>query len=196
MNYSELKTQVSNYIERDDVIGQIPTFISLAESWMFRELHVKDLQTSATLTTTGEYASLPADFLSAVKVTATSNGVTYSLDYQNDPDVYTGVNITPDKYAFQNGQIRIVGASTGQQVTLYYTPKVTALSDSNTTNWVIDNAQDLYLYSSCLEAARYTRNAQLMQTLEPLVMSSLEATKRFIERRGMPSAGSMQIKVR
>jgi hypothetical protein len=195
MIYSELKTQVASYLHRTDLAAQVPTFISIAEAYLFRELHIKDSQLSTDLTTTGEYADLPVDFLSLNKITATYQGVTYALDYQNEPETYTG-QTTPTKYAFENGQIRIAGASTGTVVTLYYTPKITALSDTNTTNWLLENAPDLYLYASCLEGAKYTRNAMMVQGLTPMVSDALEAVKRFIERRGQPSTGSLQIKAR
>ena len=194
MTYSALQSDIAAYLHRGDLTDQIPTFIRTAEAFLFRELFVKELMTTATLTTTGEYADLPADFAAVSKVTADYGGTTYNLDYRSEP-VNTTVTVM-SSYALENGQIRVMGASTGTVVTLYYIPKITALSDTNTTNWLLDNASDLYLYASCLEGARFVRNAQMVQELTALSTAALDAVKRYIERRGQPSTGSMQIRVR
>lgn len=196
MNYSDLQTEIAAYLHRGDLSAKIPTFIGLAEAFLFRELNVKELQTSTTLTTTGEYASLPADFGSLSKIEVTIAGKTYALDYQSDPQRYTDPDAYPHKFAFENGQIRVFGAGTGTSLTLYYVPKIKALSVSNTTNWLLDNAQDLYLFACCLEGARYIRAGDLVQSLTTMVSDKLEALKRYIERKGQPTNSSLQIKVR
>lgn len=195
MNYSELQTEIAAYLHRGDLSAKIPTFIGMAEAYLFRELNVKELQTTATLTTTGEYASLPADFSSLVKLEGVSGDITYTLDYQSEPESTSGV-VTPAKFAFENGQIRVFGAGTGTSLTLYYVPKISALSVSNTTNWLLDNAQDVYLFASCLEGAKYIRAADLVSTLTPMVNDKVEALKRYIDRKGQPVTSGLQIKVR
>jgi len=196
MNYTTLQAEIASYLHRGDLGSKIPTFIGLAEAFLFRELNVKDLQTSTTLTTTGEYASLPADFGSLSKIEVTVGGKTYALDYQSDPQRYTDPDAYPHKFAFENGQIRVFGAGTGTTLTLYYVPKIEALSVGNPTNWVLDNAQDLYLFACCLEGAKYIRAGDLVQTLSGMVGEKLEAVKRYIERKGQPTNTGLQIKVR
>lgn len=196
MNYTDLQAQIASYLHRGDLGSKIPTFIGLAEAFLFRELNVKELQTSTTLTTTGEYASLPADFGSLSKIEVTIGGKTYGLDYQSDPERYTDPDAYPHKFAFENGQIRVFGAGTGTTLTLYYVPKIEALSVSNTSNWLLTNAQDLYLFACCLEGARYIRAGDLVQNLTGMVNDKLEAVKRYIERKGQPTNSSLQIKVR
>ncbi len=195
MNYSELQAQIAAYLHRTDLTAQIPTFIGLAESFLFREINVKELQTTATITTTGEYASLPADFGSLSKIEATVNGVTYPLDYQSQPETYTGT-VYPSKYAFENGQIRIFGAGTGTTGTLFYMPKVDALSGTNPTNWILDNAPDLYLYAAAMEGAKYVRDDAQAAALAGYVSGAMDTVKKFSERKGQPLTSSLQIKVR
>lgn len=196
MNYAELQTNLIAYLHSTAVTSRIPVFIALAESFMFRELDIKELQTSAVLTTTGEYAALPVDFGSLSRVTLDRDGVVSTLDYQASPDAYTATISRPSLYALEAGQLRVFGAGTGQQVTLYYTPKIEPLSDTNTTNWLLENAPDLYLYTSALEGAKYLRDEVQASNLAQLVPTLLEAVRRFSQRRGQPSLGSLQIKVR
>ena len=195
MNYSELQTQIAAYLHRTDLTAQIPTFIGLAEAILFREINVKELQTTATITTTGEYATLPADFAALSKIEVTVNGTTYPLDYQSQPETSTGT-VYPSKYAFEQGQVRIFGAGTGTTGTLYYMPKVEALSGTNPTNWILDNAPDLYLYASAMEGAKYIRDVEQAAALAGYVSGAMDTVKKFSERKGQPLTSSLQIKVR
>lgn len=192
--YATLQTDVASYLHRSDLTSLMPTFVERAESVLFRELQPKDLATTVQGTTTGEYAALPADFAVVSKVTAVHGSVEYSLDYKSESAVIT--TSTPFVYAIESNQLRIFGASTGQAYTLYYTPKLTALSNSNTTNWLLTNAADLYLYATALEGARHIRDGEEVARLTGYVTSALDSVRRMSERKGQPSNGSMQIKVR
>lgn len=194
MTYSDLKTAIADFLHRTDLTTQIPNFIERAEAALFREINVKDLRVSTTGTTTGEYVTLPADFSEVVRLTCTYSGTEYDLDYGSQPVDYTMT--APKYFALENNKLRIFGSSTGQAYTLYYTPKVAALSASNTTNWLLTNAPDLYLYASSLEAARYSRDDQLEAKLGAMLDPLIDGIKRYIERKGQPTSGSLQIRPR
>ena len=196
MNYAELQANVIAYLHNTSITSRVPTFIAIAEALLFRELDIKELQVSTVLTTTGEYADLPVDFGSLSKISVDSGGVVTALDYYTAPDVYVSPINTPAHYTFEQGRLRIIGAGTGQQATLLYTPRIEPLSDTNTTNWLLDNAPDLYLYASALEGAKYVRDDQQAANLGALVPTLLEAVKRYAQRKGQPTTGSLQIKVR
>lgn len=197
MTYTTLKADIADYLHRDNLTTQIPTFIELAESYMFRELNVQELQTSVTGTTiAGGYVTLPADFGSIARITVTEGSWTTNLDYMAVPDVSSTVQVHPQFYSLENNQIRIIGAGADQAYTLFYTPDIQPLSDTVTTNWVLDNAKELYLYASCLEAARYLRDAAEINLLSPIVSLALESAKRFAERRSQPFVGSLRIRPR
>lgn len=194
MTYSELKTNIAAYLHRSDLASLIPSFISLAESYLFRELQIKQLQISVTGSTTGEYATLPTDFGTLSRITASVSGREYSLDYKAQPESAT--KSIPDSFALENDKLRIWGASTGQAYTLYYIPNVEPLSDSVSTNWLLDNASDLYLYASALEGAKHVRNEGEIAKLSGQIPALLDSVKRFADRRAQPVTGSMQIKPR
>lgn len=194
MTYSTLQTDVAEYLHRTDLTTLMPTFVRRAEAYLFRELNVKDLATSVAGTTTGEYAALPTDFGSVSKITVNYGSTEYSLDYKSESEVST--TSVPTKYALESNQLRIFGASTGQAYILYYIPKIPALSDSNTTNWLLTNAYDLYFYATALEAAKYTRDQQEEAKLSALVGALLDSVRRASERKGLPSTASLQIKPR
>lgn len=194
MTYSELKTAIADFLHRTDLTSQLGGFIERAEAALFREINIKDLRVSVSGTTTGEYATLPTDFSEVVRVTCTYSGTEYDLDYGSQPIDYTMT--APKYYSLENNKLRIFGTSTGQAYTLYYTPKMAALSDSNTSNWLLENASDLYLYASSLEAAKYTRDTALEDRLTNQVAPLIDSIKRYTERKGQPTSGSLQIRPR
>ena len=196
LTYSWLKSEVAAYLHRTDLTAKIATFISTAESFLFRELHAKELQTSVTGVTVNGYAFLPDDFLSVSRVSITYQGAARTLDYIAAPYDPVALDVFPGKYSLENDQLRIWGSGSGQAYTLYYIPKIQPLSDLVPTNWILENSPDLYLYASALEGARYVRNEAEINKLSALVPTLLDGVKRFSERRGQPATGSLQIKVR
>ena len=196
MNYSELQANIATYLHRTDLATVIPTFIQLAEGYLFRELSPPETEIVATGSTVSGYAVLPADFGSLQRLTVTSGGVTRALEYIALANVGTEVQQAPGYYTFEAGKLRIYGTSTGQPYTLHYLPNMGALSDTNTSNWLLANAPDLYLYASCLEGAKYIRDDQEGIKLQTIVTAMTDSVRRMAERKGIPAAGPLQIKVR
>lgn len=196
MTYATLQADIADYLHRTDLTAVIPAFIRTAESGIFRELQIKETETSVTGVTVDGYAVLPTDFGSVSKVSVTYGGSARVLDYIALSEVSTTVTAVPGYYSFENGNLRIWGTDDGQAYTLYYIPKFSNLSDITTTNWLLDNAADLYLYAACLEAARYTKDDGEIARLTPIVGGLTESVRRFSERTGKPLTGSLQIKRR
>lgn len=197
MTYATLQTAVADYLHRTDLASKTAGFISIAESFLFRELGtIKLTQTSVDGVTVGGYAALPADFGAVSRVSVTQSGSSLSLDYIALDNVPTTVDAYPKYFSLENGQIRIWGTSDGQAYTLYYIPALTPLSDVNTSNWLLSNAYELYLYSACLEGARYIRDAAQVGELTGVVSALMESVKRHAERAGLPTTGGLQIKAR
>lgn len=196
MTYATLQTGVADYLHRTDLTEKLPGFVTLAESILFRELSIRDMAVSLDLATTNEYCDLPADFGDVVKLTVTYGSTETPLDYKSPPYSWLSGVGRPNSYTLESNQLRIFGAGTGFAFKLYYKPKIQALSDSNTTNWLLENAYDLYFYATALEAAKYTRDQAEEAKLQGLVGALLDSVRRASERKGLPSTASLQIKPR
>lgn len=196
MNYTTLQSSAIEYLHRSDLASLCPTFVANAEAYLFRELHIKELQVSATVITTGGYAPLPSDFGSVSRLTLTKNGRVFTLDYSSVPDISTAAWGYPKYYALENNQLRIFGSSDADTFTLYYIPKIEPLGVTVSTNWLLDNAQDLYMYATALEGAKHIRDESEIAKLQGMIPSMLDSVKRYAERRGQPATGSLQIKPR
>ena len=69
--YSELKTSVANYLNRDDLTSVIPDFITLTENRLNRELRIRaNVARAQTTTTSGTaFYDLPDDLIELRNIT-------------------------------------------------------------------------------------------------------------------------------
>ena len=193
MNYTTLKALVADYLHRTDLTDKLATFISLAESLLFREINVKALEVEVTGTATGGSITLPADLATMGRITVSYAGLTHALDYASQPSSYTaGV---PASYTLEGGLLKM-DSTASHAYTLYYTPKIEPLSDGNTTNWLLDNAPDLYLCAAQLEGAKYVKDDAGMASLGSMMAPLLDSVQRLTQRTGQPTRGGMQVRPR
>ena len=196
MNYSDLQTAVITYFKRGDIAARVPSWIELAEAYLFRELSVKSTAINTTGTTTDDIVTLPGDFETLVRITISTNGIEQNLDYVTAPDEYTWTDLQPSFYTIEGDSLRIINSGTGMAYKLYYLPKLGNLSGSITTNWLLANGEDLYLYATALQGAVELKNDGEVAKLTQIVTQLLDSVRRYAERAGQPLSGRLQIKPR
>lgn len=194
MNFTELKSRAASYMHRTDLTDQWPTFIALAEAQIFRDLNLRETEASVVLTSVNNYLTLPNDFGTVSRLVYTSNGQEINLDYIARPDNYVGS--TPIGYSQENNKIRIFPAVADADYTLYYHVNLEPLSDSVATNWLSINAPDLYLYATCFEAAKWTRDGDQITYLSQTVQPLMESVRSFTKRRALPISVGLQVKIK
>jgi len=177
--FSGLKTTIADYLNRDDLTSIIPSFITLAEAKFNRKLRVRQMVKRSNATIDTQYFSFPSDFLQAKEFQLNTNPITY-LQYvtQNQGDygsanqfVSTG---KPLYYTIIGTQLEVIPTpDTGYSGELTYYGKITALSDSNTSNWLLVYAPDLYLYGALLEASPYLKDDERLAVWSSLYTNSL-----------------------
>ena len=191
MNYTTLKTLVADYLHRTDLTDKLETFIALAESLLFREINIKALEVVVTGTSVDGAIALPAGTVN--RITVSYGGNTTALDYASQPaSTHYG---WPASYTLEGGAIKL-DTLTSQAYTLYYTPKIDALSVSNPTNWLLDNAPDLYLCAAQLEGAKYVKDEGRIASLGAMLAPLLDSVQRLTQRTGQPARGGMQVRPR
>jgi len=177
--FSGLKTTIADYLNRDDLTSVIPSFITLAEAKFNRKLRVRQMVKRATATLDTQYFAFPSDFLQAKEFQLNTNPITY-LQYvtQNQGDYGSQNNyITvgrPQFYTIIGTQIEVIPTrDTGYTGELTYYGKIPALSDANTSNWLLAYAPDLYLYGALVEATPYLKDDERLATWSQLYTNSL-----------------------
>ena len=72
--YTNLKTEIASYLNRDDLTANIDTFIDLAESRHSKDLRLREMAVNTTTDTVAgtKYITLPTGFLEFISVQNTS----------------------------------------------------------------------------------------------------------------------------
>ena len=177
--FSGLKTTIADYLNRDDLTSIIPSFITLAEAKFNRKLRVRQMVKRATATVDTQYFAFPTDWLQAKQFVLNTNPITYLeyvTNFQGDELRATTVIAVgkPQYYTFVGSQIEVIPTpDTGYTGELTYYGKIPALSDSNTSNWLLAYAPDLYLYGALLEASPYLKDDERLAVWGNLYISSI-----------------------
>jgi hypothetical protein len=177
--FSGLKTTIADYLNRDDLTSIIPSFITLAEAKFNRKLRVRQMVKRATATLDTQYFAFPSDFLQAKEFQLNTNPITY-LQYvtQNQGDYGSATQFVsagkPQFYTIIGTQIQVIPTpDTSYTGELTYYGKIPALSDSNTSNWLLTYAPDLYLYGALLEASPYLKDDERLAVWSSLYINSI-----------------------
>lgn len=176
--YSELKTAIENYLDSDSLSAQIDDIIDIAEARHKREIRIRDMLEREEINVYDRYVELPDGFLEALSFRLlTEPCITtlielnphemnrHRLEYERRPKYFTVRNeieldvIPDDSYV---GEI------------LFY-KALTPLSDTNTSNALLVEAPDLYLFSSLAEAAPYLGSDERVQMWETKYVNAREA---------------------
>ena len=162
--YNELKTAVANWLDRDDLTDRIPEFIALAEARMNRVLRLRMMESKYTASTVASQRNynLPTGYVQMRNFQINTSPIT-PLQYVS-PEIYDrlwggSTGGTPQFYTIIANEIQL-GPIPGSVLTmemLFY-KKITALSASNTTEQMLTDNPDIYLYGALLEAEPFIMN--------------------------------------
>jgi hypothetical protein len=155
--YAELLTEISGYTTRGDVEQVIPLWVQFAEADFNRRLrHRKMVARKTSALATGRVA-LPSDWLSAINIEVDGripSRLAYlspsDLDKARDDYETSGI---PLYYTLVGDEIEVAPhPSTAATLEMLYYARIPALSGSNTTNWLLSEAPDLYLFGALAQA--------------------------------------------
>ena len=194
--YAELKTSIGDWLNRSDLTNAIPDFISLAEAQVERTLRTRQMIVRANASFDAQYGAVPADFLETKSLKLTSTNPQTPLEFlsidalDNKASEYTGSG-KPRFFGVVGGQFRLVPTPDSNYTTeLTYYAKLTKLSNSVTTNWLLASSPDIYLYGALLQAAPYLQDdarIQVWSSLYDRAMSELQTA----DDRGASSGGAL-----
>jgi len=168
--FAQLKTAAANWLDRSDLTDRIPEFITLAEARFNRILRIRDMETVSTAISTSagtrEY-SLPTGFVQMKEFHLSTDPLT-PLSYIT-PEMMTRLwagsgQGKPEVFTIIADNVRLGPSPDAVYTTsmLYY-KTFTALSDSATTNDMLTNNPDVYLYGTLLEAEPFIMNDERVQ---------------------------------
>lgn len=201
-NYTELKSSVADWLNRADLTSQIPDFIALAEARFNRDLRLNAMLQRDTTVATSDYVELPSDWLEHVSVTVINGGtihrpLTYVTNEEFNRLRHQNLTGSFRYYTIQEDNIALLPEMDAGSVSLeiFYYGKIPALSDSNTTNWLLTRAPDLYLYGALAAAEMYLANDERL----PVWLANVEKIMddlRMESERAKRSQGALAVRKR
>lgn len=182
-SYSALQASIADFLNRSDLSAAVPSFISLAEAQINRRLAkdgpVREMMGRSDATVNAEFISVPADFLGAKAIYLAPN---YKpLEFISPEDLvyrktlYPNQSGDPVAFAVVGGQLQFWPWCDGTfSAELTYWKRVPALSDTATTNWLLANHPDIYLYTSLIQSAPYLKDDDRIQVWGTLAQTGLD----------------------
>lgn len=181
-DYSTLKTAVADYLARSDLTGFIPNFIQNCEGKLYKNLRIRAMETALSGTIASGVLAVPSGYVQ-LKYAYVNTSPVQPLDWVPPEMIYarypvrSGSAEVPRDISVEASNF-IFGPYPGDYAIggIYYT-RLTALSDSNTTNWFTTNAPDLLLYGSLVEAEPFLKNDRRIETWAVFYKQSYEAVE-------------------
>ena len=202
-NYTNLQTTIADFLNRDDLTSVIPTFIQLAEAQMNREIrhHKMEARVSGQQSAGDEYMQTPADWLETIRLHLTGSGTSAvnmtsraamaDIRAKNE-NVST---VAPYLYTHADGQFELYPTpSEDTDFELLYYQKIPDLA-TNSTNWLLTDAPDVYLYGALLHSAPYLAEDARVAVWAQMYSAAVQNVNSASEKARYSGSG-MTLKVR
>ena len=193
--YDELKASVADFVNRDDLTAVIPTFISLAEADIQRRVRHWRQEKRSTAELDTQYSAIPADFLEVIRFSITS-GTTKPLELISQAEMLENRRSSsnalgsPSFYALTAGEFEVFPIpDVTYDVELYYYSRVSPLSDTTSTNWLLEYFPDAYLYGALMHTAPYLKEDARTQVWMSLYQNAIDAINAASEKAKFGGSG-------
>lgn len=189
-NYSDLKTAIADALHRSNLTTKIPDFITLAEASMNRVLRTRTMETdnSLTLSSGSRTVALPSGYEEPISLRLVISGenrdvLTQVMHTQLNINVESSAARRPEFWAINGTNIEFQNLA-DQTYTLSFRMLASSwsLSDSTTTNWLLTNHPDLYLYGSLIHAAPYIKDDARIPVWRSFYKEALQEVKNNAAR--------------
>lgn len=162
---------------------------------MERKLRTRQMISRASATISTEYSALPDDFLEVKSLKLQTNPVTplqfETIDSLDNLQSQYPSSAKPRYFSIVGNQMRTVPvADDSYTAELTYYAKLSKLSSTNTTNWLLTAASDVYLYGTLMQAAPYLKDDARISVWSSMYISALEDLQ-VSDDRGASSGGAL-----
>jgi len=183
--YGELQAAIVTRSHRSDVTSLVPDFITLAEARLNRTPRLRTMETEASLACTVgvRTIALPADYESPVACwLVDTDREPLSPRLPQDLEITTDDGC-PQRWAIDGANIAFdCPADQAYPVILRYLARF-ALSGSDSTNWLLTNNPDVYLYAALCELAMHIEDEKKLARWEARFSQALSEVRRVQSRQ-------------
>lgn len=178
--YAELQTEVAAWLNRTgdtSVTNYIPTAIGMAEAFMSAKIKSRSMETRSNLSciASNAYVTLPTDVVEVRRLLLSSTTPTRALIFRTPDELSREFSFSetgePRAYTVIGGSIQLAPIpDSTYTLELTYLQKIPALSNSNTTNWLLTAYPNVYIHGALghmqpfiMEDARMPMFAQMFK---------------------------------
>lgn len=193
-NYSDLQSSIADFLNRDDLTSVIPDFITMAEARLNREVRHWRMEDRAIATVDAQYTALPNNFLEPIRMSLTTGDTSIMevVSVQEMTDLRAKALNTvgkPRAYAILDQSIEVFPTPDGDySLEMVYYETLPDLA-TNSTNWLLTNYPDAYLYGSLLHSAPYLQEDNRTTIWTALYQSAVSAINLDAERAKTGGSG-------
>lgn len=199
-DYASLKTAIADLLNRDDLDAAIGTFIAVMEAQTEEQLRLRQMLARMPFDVGNEYEDLPADFLetrafslNTVPATPLTFATLDSMEVYKRDNPGTG---KPTQFSIVGEQFQFLKVpDTTYSATLLYYQKIPRLSDTQTSNWLLQARPDLYLYGAALNSAPYLKEDARIQTWSTFYQNAIDSMQ-VADDRAQTASNNLKAKAR
>ena len=203
VDYPSLLAAGADWLNRGDLVDQLPAFVSLSEGQFNRELRVRDMMVRADATSDQELVQLPDDWLEAYSLVippgpppSPQGFFPQPLRYMSEREsnqakaTWFGQPGVPTGYTIIGNTIELVPAPVDDvNLKMVYYQRIPSLSATNPTNWLLLKSPDLYLYATVMQAQPYLKDDARLQTWSQMRAGLMEQIRLESEASLRPRSG-------
>jgi hypothetical protein len=199
-DYSTLKSELAGWMHKSNLASQIPGWIQLGENRIYRDLRVRQMETAWSDTIAAGVVAVPSGYRE-MKYAYVSGSPGTKMARKDAEWIYANyptrsASGTP-KYFAREANSLIFGPYPDSAYTVNgcYYKQLPALSDSNTSNWLITDVPDLILFAALCEAAPWTVNddrVPLWERKYEQIRSRVQTNDEQEEFSGSPLAATVR----
>ena len=193
--YAGLQTTIADFLDRQDLTAAIPTFIALAETRISRDLSHWKQEKRADTVFDERYELIPNDMIEALSLQHANGGRIMTMaatEMQERRGTTENLAGKPTSVRLTAGQFELYPTpDEAYSVSLLYRGRIPALSDDNTSNWLLLDAPDVVLYGALGQSAPYLKDDARLSVWAALYQSAVDALNA--ESKSAKSIGTMRM---
>ena len=195
--YAQLQTAIGDFLDREDLLPVVSGFIVLAEARIARDLDHWRQEKRVETVLDERYEQVPDDMIQMLSLQHKDGGRIVTLSSAEMQERRGKTNDQAGKPCYVRltaGQIELYPTpDESYDVSLLYRGRIPALSDTNTSTWLLDLALDVMLYGALTQTAPYLHDDARIQTWAALYQSSVDALNA--ESKEATAVGPMRLGV-
>jgi hypothetical protein len=203
--YAGLQAEVADWLDRADLTSKIPTFIRLFEAQAERKLRVRQMlvaNQTGTLDSSG-FITLPDGFLAlqnfaVYDAAGLPTPLTYASKAQCDQRRHDLVTTKlPTVYTLNSTSIEMAPRpDAAYAYELSYWSKLPKLGTYVSSNWLLADHPDLYLYGTLLQAEPYLKHDERIDIWAGALSTLMEDITLADEKAMRPSGTPLKTRMR